>query len=98
MATLYITEFQEVAKAGSDNLLMGQCPPVAQQTVTFTTSTQSAAFNAKTRFIRVYSSADAMIEFGSNPTATTSKMPIKAGVPEYFGVNPAEKVAAITAA
>lgn len=100
MAKLYITEFAEQARAVSQPIGMqaAQIPSLGTQVVTFTTaSVQSVAINANTRFVRVIADTDACIRGGANPTATTTDLRLTAGVPEYFGVNPGDKIAAITA-
>lgn len=45
--------------------------------------------------VRVWCSTDAHIAVGAAPTATTSNMPVSAGVAEYIAINPGEKVSAI---
>lgn len=101
MATLYVTEFAfaDIAVPEHGAAPVALQPPSAEQTVTFTTTTQSSAFAATTRIVRLYSSADCHVLFGTNPTATTSKMKLKADSPEYFAVPVGEsyKVAAVTA-
>lgn len=99
MATLNIAEFVELASNASGQIPAGKTPAIAHQNVTFTTTTQSAAFNDKTNFVRIYSDADAVIEFGTNPTAAAPGIMVTAGVAEYFGVPRGEsyKVAAVTA-
>ena len=92
MAKLWITEFDAMPQAP-----LGKLPPVAEQVVTFTTTTQSSALNANTRFVRVMSDADCHIVSAANPTATTSGMKLSAGVAEYFGVIAGNKLAAVTA-
>jgi len=53
VASLYITEFQASGNAESGaQLQVGVQPAVAMQKLTFTTSTQSAEFDDRTRFIR----------------------------------------------
>jgi hypothetical protein len=53
MSTAYVTELTALATHVT-SAQIAQMPPVAEQKVTFTTTTQSAAFNAATRFIRVH--------------------------------------------
>lgn len=100
MATLWITEVSEIGSMkGGEKIQAVKMPPVAEQTVTFTTTTQSAAFNADTKAIRVLSDANAHLSFGANPTATTANMKVIANVAEYFTiVNRGMKVAAVTGA
>ena len=59
------------------------------------TSAQSAAFADNIYYVRVVADASCHIEFGSNPTATTSKVYVPADDIEYFKVSPGEKVAVI---
>jgi len=70
--------------------------PRTTHTLSFTgTSQQTPAFNKNTIVVRVYANQDCFLEFGLNPTATSSSMPLPAGVVEYFKVQDAEKIAAI---
>ena len=59
------------------------------------TSAQSAAFADNIYYVRVVADAACHIEFGSNPTATTSKVYVPADDIEYFKVSHGEKVAVI---
>lgn len=104
MATLYITEY---AKQGGGHPLavpVGEEPELANQTVSISgSSTQSSAFNNNTSLLRIHTDAICSIEFGTNPTATTSTKRLAANQTEYFAVVPpgasgatALKVAAIT--
>lgn len=98
MAVMYITEFASAGRARNNLLQLANCGDiVAQQAVTFTTSTASSAFNARTEYVRIYLSAAGHIDFGASPTATTSELPMAATTPEYFAVVAGEKVAAVTA-
>lgn len=58
-------------------------------------SAQSAAFGATAKAVRVCSDTDCFVAFGSNPTATTSSIYLPAKVPQVFGIQPGQKVAAI---
>ena len=97
MATLYVTEFNAPNVFMHPNSL-GMQPPVAEQNVTFTTTTQSAAFNNSTNLVRIHTDGICSIEFGTNPTATTAKARMVAGATEYFIVPQGQsyKVAAVT--
>ena len=95
MATLYIAEFGNLV--GLDGKAqIAPNPPIAEQTVSFSSSTQSSAFNGQTRYIRVHTDAICSILVGSNPTATTSTQRMVAGQTEYIGVTPGHKIAAVT--
>lgn len=45
--------------------------------------------------VRVCTTTDAFIKISNAPTATTSDVPMFAGLPEYFTINQGEKVSAI---
>ena len=70
---------------------------VTNQSVAFTGTSAAItnAFGAGVTVIRVVSTTDCFIKFGSAPTATTSDMPLIANVVEYFGASPGVKIAAI---
>jgi len=51
-----------------------------------TTNTVSAAFDDKTRIVRVHTDSICSIKFGTAPTATTSTTRLAANSTEYFGV------------
>lgn len=61
-------------------------PAITTQEVTYTSSTQSAAFNASTRFVRIVCDAKAHYVFGGNPTATATAPYLATDSAEYFGV------------
>ncbi len=92
MAFLSITEFAELAIGPAGRVgSMGVQPPLAEQSIANGgATTQSAAFNAKTRFVRLHTDTICAIEFGINPTAVaagasgTARM--AANQTEYFAV------------
>ena len=67
--------------------------PAATQAVTYTTSTQSTAFDDATRLVRVIADADVFLAFGAAPTATATAIKVPANTVEYFEVNAGDKVA-----
>jgi hypothetical protein len=71
--------------------------PGTDQTVTFTTTTQSTAFAADTSYIAITSSVPFHYKVGSNPTATTGSLRVAADVILHVGVKPGDKVAFVTA-
>ena len=98
MATLYVSEFLRMSSDPRAVVPVAETPALVDQAISISsTSAQSAAFGATTRFIRVQSDTACWLLFGANPTATNAKMPLAANVPEYFGVVAGQKVAAITA-
>ena len=106
MATLWIREFS-AAQYSQGRLNTGADKPVTpipvpsepgtDQTVSFTTTTQSSAFAADTAFIRIIGSAAFHYKVGSNPTATTSALKVPVDVYVDIGVKPGDKIAAVTA-
>jgi hypothetical protein len=98
VADIYITEFQASGNSVSGaQLQVGVQPAVAMQKVSFTTSTQSALFDARTVFIRLHPTADCHVIVGTSPTATTNHMPMLADSTEYFGVLAGMRLAVIAA-
>lgn len=98
MATLYVTEYAEDGHgpSGSTRFAVAEAPGLAGQTITISgSSTQSAAFNANTRLIRVHTDAICSLAMGTNPTATTAMKRMAADQTEYWGVVPGDKIAVI---
>lgn len=97
MAVLYITEYSELAKDSLGNVVSaGKEPRETVQAVTFSTTTQSAAFSNETRFVRLWSDTACFVEFGVNPTANNANdTPLAASTAEFFGVTPGQKVAVV---
>jgi hypothetical protein len=98
MATLYVTEFASVNTFAGKAAQVADQPPLAEQTVTYTTTVASSAFHAGTEYVRIHTDAICSISFGTAPTATTAKMRMVAGQTEYFAVpkGASYKVAAVT--
>lgn len=67
--------------------------PGATQAVTYTTSTQSTAFDDATRIVRIIADADVYLAFGSSPTADANSIKLPANTVEYFEVDAGFKVA-----
>lgn len=100
MANLYISEFQNgVSFIGTGQPQMMPQNAIVDQIVAIGgSSTQSAAFNTKTKAILLAADAACCIKFGDDPTATTSNFRIPAnGNPFPFAITPGTKVAVIAA-
>lgn len=95
MATLYICEYSDVLH-GPGESSVGMEPGTDQTPITISTSSQSLAFKANTRLVRIHTDAICSIVFGANPTATTSNKRLPANQTEYFGVVPGMKLAVVT--
>lgn len=98
MAKLYITEYEKTgAGFGTGDVVAKEPALVVQSPITIgATSVKSAAFNAKTRVIRVNTDAACSIAFGDDPTATANSMRLSANQTEYFVVVAGQKLAVIT--
>lgn len=95
MATAKVLEMQNVAQVSGTGVPVGEFDDSATvQVITYTTSTQSAAFGANTKFVTVVAQgADAYMVIGTNPTATANSWLLKDGVPQSWAVHPGDKVA-----
>ena len=92
-ATCKISEYRRMPQDDDGRVLpVAQEPAVTDQTVTYTSSTQSAAFNNSTHFVRIVCDAKAHFQFGTDPTATANDPYLPADAPEYFGVTPGEAI------
>jgi hypothetical protein len=107
MATLYVSEYASLAQAvvgGASFPQVPMQPALAEQAFVFTTTTQSAAFNAQTTVVRLHTDAICGVTFGTNPTATVAGAGVgssrmAANQTEYHAVpkGRAFKVAAVVA-
>lgn len=97
MADIYITEYALLARDWNNfHIAAGAEPNLAEQKVSNpAVSTQSSAFNARTRFIMVHAQAAAHIAIGANPTAATTGHRLAAGETRFYGVTGGHKLAAI---
>lgn len=88
MAICDITEYEELAIDAKGQVIpIGLEPATANNPVAIGVATQSAIFNARTKFIRVGADAPCRVEIGIDPTAVDNvSKRIGAGGVEYFGV------------
>lgn len=97
MAFIYVHEYarQPLDRAGQ-LVPAGEEPALASYQVAIGVgSAQSAAFNAKTKFISVHADAICSVKFGANPTAVATEGRMAANETRYFGVQPGDKIAVI---
>lgn len=90
MAKLWITEYADMAYDGNGEVIYaGEEPHLADQVVDYTAgSTQSAALNTATRYVRLVSDAACHIaKFGVTP-ATTNHPRFPANAPEFAAIDP----------
>jgi len=100
MTKAYIEEYAFMAQAGLGQIFQaGTQPPVTTpQVVDYTSgAAASAAFNAKTNFIRVHVDSICSYRVSTAGTAaTTSYSRMAANQTEYFAVQPGDKINFIT--
>lgn len=97
MATMYIREYKHLCRDKTGRVIQAglEDGTATGQTVTYTTSTASAAFGADTCLVRITCDAEAFLDFGAAPTAAAADgVNVQADTPEFFGVVPGQKVAA----
>lgn len=94
---IFISEYAGPPQGPNGSIIMcGSEPSVATQTIDISGGVAaSAAFNAKTTFIRLHTNSIISFAFGAAPTATTSGPRMAASATEFFGVVPGQKVSAI---
>ena len=92
MATLWIREYD-----ASSALPIPVEPGLVDQTVTFTTTTQSAAFGTG-GLVTIIADAAFHYVVGANPTATTSNLKVPADTLLTMKVAAGQKIAVVTAA
>ena len=89
MASLYITEYERMARDQDGNVMQcGEEPAVTSQKVTYTTSAASAALNKRTCLVRLKADADFHLKVGTAPAATASHPHYEANVEYFIGVRP----------
>lgn len=98
MATLKIREYARLA-----DVYPGGTAPVAQEpgfdqtALTFSTTTQSAAFAASTKYIAIKADVAFCYVVGVNPTATANAIDFPASEWLFIGVSPTHKIAVVAA-
>lgn len=70
---------------------------VQQAPITFTTTTQSSAFGANTRYIMFHADAAFRWTIASSPAATANHSRMPADQPYHIQVQPGDKIAFVTA-
>jgi hypothetical protein len=94
---LYITEYISATLDHNGCYVpAGMEPALAEQVVVIdVASTQSAAFDTRTKFIRIHNDAICSIAIGNNPTATVNSSRCTKDGTEFRGVYPGHKLAVI---
>ena len=94
---LYITEYEDPHSSASFPMQVGmEDGNSTDQVVDYSGgAAASAAFGARTRFIRLHTDSICSIKFGTAPTAATTNRRLAANQTEYYGVRPGDKVSGI---
>lgn len=87
----------ELAQTLDDNHfpIPGALTPGASQDVTFDSATQSTAFPAGTRLVRLVATQTCRVAFATNPTAGAADMLIPANVVCFFKATDGQKLSAL---
>lgn len=99
MATLWVVEFAELPQdeRGKD-VPVGNLGDVTVQKVTIagTSAATTNGMQNTTRYVRLLADATCYVAVATSPTASSDTTPFGSEIPEYFGIQPGEKVAVIT--
>ncbi len=88
MAIATISEFLYLAKDHGGHAVMApQMPPIAVQTVTFTTTVASGALNVATKYVMISVTADCHYTTAAAPSATASHAYLAAGSIVILGID-----------
>jgi len=89
MTDLYIREYARQARDADGNVMpAGEEPAIASHSIDFTSSSvPSSVLNAKTTFVRIWSTGNCWVDFGTDPTAAAGDIPLEAATAEYFGIS-----------
>lgn len=98
MPNLWIHEYQTLSARPSDAPIVPLDRLLDEQVVPFTTHTESIPLTNNTYVVRLMADADCHVSAGPAPVATTTSVPLKAGQPEYFSVNPGALISVVVAA
>lgn len=85
---LFLTEYASLASdIGSSGIAAPLEPAIVDQSVAVSgSSTQSSAFNARTSFVMVHAQEACCVQWGTNPTAVTTKQRMAAGETRFVGI------------
>ncbi len=96
MSTIYIEEYgTRLSKTTTGTVPIPGTLVAAQKITVAGSSAASSAFNAATNFVALTSDVDCQWEEGTSPTADGDSQFLPAGVPRFFAVTAAQKIAVI---
>lgn len=93
----YVKEYRASGTSATGVIEVAAEPAIVDQTaVDFTAGhAESAAFNAQTRYVRIWCDAQASFKIDFSPIATNAMSPLAASAPEYFSVQPGMKLSVV---
>jgi hypothetical protein len=92
MPKLWITEYGHLQDDGRRSTVPVPAEPSFTQAVPFGKASLSAPFRPSTVFVRLISNADAHVEFGLDPKATSDSQPIFAKCEAFRRVKPGHRI------
>lgn len=98
MADCYIEEYSNVGSGGGTYFAGGvpPAPPITVQKIAIGASTQSSAFNNKTKMIAIVADGACHFAIGENPTASSTTQFLPANTVRLLGVPYGFKIAVST--
>ena len=89
---LNVREYRHLAEDDNGRLIAAPLEPAAY-VQSISVGSESSAFGAGVRFLRLHAEEDVRLEFGDSPSATsTSTFRMVAGQTEFVGVKPGQKL------
>lgn len=94
MATLYLTQYDQLAKEEyGPPVPTGQEPSLGDSVLAISGANEvSPTLHPRTRFVMVHTDVVCHIAFGTDPTATTSNRRLPADSTIFYGVGPETKL------
>jgi hypothetical protein len=87
MAFLYVLEFDSLGRdAAGQYMQLAKLKPIAQTRTDFNSSTAGPTFNSSTKFIRLVSPSNCIIEWGGGDATAGSAHYLPGGVVEYVEI------------
>lgn len=98
MSTLKIREYSRIGDVyPGGSAPIAREPGIDQTAVTFSTTTQSAAFRTDTKYIAIKADVAFCYVVGASPTATANAIDVAANTILFIGVAGGDKIAVVAA-